>query len=291
MDAVIDIGSNSVRLMFDRGIAVNKKYLQNTSLGEGLQHNGALSTDAMTLTIDAVVNFCAMAKEQNADNIYIFATEAVRSASNGRELTRKIEKAVSINVDIVDGPTEGLIGLLGAIGDEQDEISVIDIGGASVELVRGNSRRITYAHSAPLGNLRLLDGAGEKEEDIERFIDERISEFGIVCATQLVAIGGTATALASIALNQTVYDQNKTHGCVICLDELHDIKTRIFRSTNRLADFPTLSIKRARIIGHGVIMLIKMLEFLDIQEVRISELDNMEGYLIYKKNSKKNIST
>jgi exopolyphosphatase/pppGpp-phosphohydrolase len=190
-----------------------------------------------------------------------------------------------IAVDIVDGKTEGLLGLLGAMDDENDEISVIDIGGASVELIRGNHSRITYAHSAPLGNLRLLDGAGEREEDIEKFIDERISQFGIVTATQAVAIGGTATSLASMALGQTTYDQNQTHGCVISLDELCDLKRRIFASKNRQADFPTLSAKRARIIGHGIIMLIKMLQFLDLCEVRVSELDNMEGYLKYKLNN------
>ncbi|MBR2989193.1 MAG: hypothetical protein IKC64_05675 [Clostridia bacterium] len=285
MNAVIDIGSNSVRLMLDRGERVNKKYLNNTSLGEGLLNTGKISQSAMERTLTAVKDFCAMAKREGADNIYIFATEAVRSASNGGELKSAIEKETGVFVDIVDGKTEGLLGLLGAMDDEFDEISVIDIGGASVELIRGNRSRITYAHSAPLGNLRLRDGAGDDEHDIERYIDQRISEFGIATATQVVAIGGTATALASMTLGQTTYDQNQTHGCVISLDELYDLKNRIFASKNRQADFPTLSTKRAQIIGHGVIMLIKMLQFLDVEEVRVSELDNMEGYLKYKLNN------
>ncbi|MBQ8882396.1 MAG: hypothetical protein IJY70_03290 [Clostridia bacterium] len=282
MNAVIDIGSNSVRLMLDKGERVNKKHTITTSLGEGLQHSGRLNETAMNKTLDAIKEFCDLAKKENADEIFIFATEAVRSASNGGELASAIKRETGIEVDIVDGDTEGLLGLLGALDDENDEISVIDIGGASVELIRGNRNRITYSHSAPLGNLRLLDGAGENEEDIEKFIDERITQYGIVTATQAVAIGGTATSLASMALGQTVYDQNQTHGCIITIDELYDLKKRIFSSKNRQADFPTLSVKRARIIGHGVIMLIKMLEYLDLDFVRISELDNMEGYLIYK---------
>ena len=286
MNAVIDIGSNSVRLMIDKGERVNKKYLNTTSLGEGLLSSGRLNQDAMDRTLTAVKDFCVMAKNQGADNIYIFATEAMRSAKNGGELAQAIEKETGIAVDIVDGKTEGLLGLLGSLDDEFDEISVIDIGGASVELIRGNRDRITYAHSAPLGNLRLRDGAGDDEKDIERYIDERIGEFGIATATQVVAIGGTATALASMALGQTVYDQNEVHGTVITLDELYHLKHRIFVSKNRQADFPTLSPKRALIIGHGVTMLIKLLEYLDIEEVRISELDNLEGYLKYKLSTK-----
>lgn len=288
MDAVIDIGSNSVRLLIDENLKVAKKDVCTTSLGDGLAKSGKLNDEAMARTEKAVAEFVQKARMKNAENIYIFGTEAMRAAENGIVFKQRLEKVTGLNVDVISGETEARLGLMGALSDMPGgEITLIDIGGASVEIVRGDEKRITYLKSLPLGMVRLIDLAGSKREDIERFVSDRIGEFGFVSGVEGVAIGGTATSLASMDLNQKVYDPNEVHGHVLTLDALKALTDRIFASEDLLKEFPTLPEKRARIIGHGAIMLSSLLEYLGLDSVKVSERDNLEGYLFAVGNKRK----
>lgn len=281
MDAVIDIGSNSVRLMLDEGKPLNDKKLVSTWLGKGLAHTGVLSAEAMDSTAAAVSAFCREAKERGATEIFLFATEAVRSARNGEEFTARLERETGLKTDVISGEIEARLALTGALSDQTDELTVIDIGGASVEIVRGDFVKLTYARSEPLGALRLLDLAGEDRASVERYLASALPAFGIVSGTEAAAIGGTATALASMDLRQSTYVPSEVHGHVLTADALRRLCDEIFASTDRRRDFPTLSESRAKIIGHGALTLSALLEYLDLDYVTVSEHDNMEGYLKY----------
>lgn len=282
MDAVIDIGSNSVRLLIDEHKKVAKKDVLTTTLGDGLALTGKLNEEAMLRTEKAVTEFVQKARSCRADNIYIFGTEAMRAAENGVAFKQRLEKSTGLKVDVISGETEAKLGLMGALSDMPGgEITIIDIGGASVEIVRGDEKRITYLKSLPLGMVRLIDLAGTVREDIERYVNEHICEFGFVCGVEAVAIGGTATSLASMDLNQKTYDPYEVHGHVLTLHALKKLTDRIFASKDLLKDFPSLPEKRARIIGHGAIMLTALLEYLGLEQTTVSERDNMEGYLYY----------
>ena len=282
MDAVIDIGSNSVRLLIDEQKKVAKKDVLTTTLGDGLALTGKLNEEAMARTEKAVTEFVQKARSCRAGNIYIFGTEAMRAAENGEAFKQRLEKSTGLKVDVISGETEARLGLMGALSDMPGgEITIIDIGGASVEIVRGDEKRITYLKSLPLGMVRLIDLAGTVREDIERYVNKHICEFGFVCGVEAVAIGGTATSLASMDLNQKTYDPYEVHGHVLTLHALKKLTDRIFASKDLLKDFPSLPEKRARIIGHGAIMLTALLEYLGLEQTTVSERDNMEGYLYY----------
>ncbi len=282
MDAVIDIGSNSVRLMTEDGRAVNRKTLASTTLADGLALTGYLSDEAMDRTAAAIRSFVAEARRRGAENVYIFGTEAMRAAKNGKTFKARIEKENGLPVDVISGETEARLGLIGAAGDAAGEVTVIDIGGASVEIIRGNKDRITYAKSAPLGMVRLIDLVGSEKTAIERFIERELPVFGIVSGTDdAIAIGGTATSLASMDLDQTVYNPDETHGHVLTLASLSRLRDEIFSTRDLISRFPTLTPNRARVIGHGAIMLLSLVEYLGIDGVTVSEHDNMEGYLTY----------
>lgn len=285
MDAVIDIGSNSVRLLLYKGDAVTPKRVATTVLSENLATTGKLNETAMARTKSAIADFCCVAKDNGADNIYIFATEAMRSATNGDEFRKEIERAVSLPVDVISGEVEAKLGLLGATFALKPvgEITVIDIGGASVEVVKGNADRITYARSLPLGARRLFDSAGSNRKDVEKFVYDHISKYGIVSGFEGVAIGGTATSLASMALKQKVYDPIAVHCHTLTLADLDKLIDICFSGADLCQLFPTLPPKRALIIGHGAIMLRALTEYLGLSEVIVSESDNLEGYLLLKK--------
>lgn len=287
MDAVIDIGSNSVRLMTDDGKAVNRKTLASTTLADGLALTGYLSDEAMDRTAAAIRTFVAEARRRGADNIYVFGTEAMRAAKNGKAFKARLEEENGLTVDVISGETEARLGLMGAAGDIAGEATVVDIGGASVEIVRGNADRITYAKSAPLGMVRLIDLVGSEKNAIERFVERELPVFGIVSGTDdAIAIGGTATSLASMDLRQTVYNPDEIHGHILTLASLSRLRDEIFATLDLISRFPTLTPNRARVIGHGAIMLLSIVEYLGLEQIAVSEHDNMEGYLAYIRNRK-----
>lgn len=287
MDAVIDIGSNSVRLMTDDGKAVNRKTLASTTLADGLALTGYLSDEAMDRTAAAIRTFVAEARRRGADNIYVFGTEAMRAAKNGKAFKARVEDENGLPVDVISGETEARLGLMGAAGDIAGEATVVDIGGASVEIVRGNADRITYAKSAPLGMVRLIDLVGSEKNAIERFVERELPVFGIVSGTDdAIAIGGTATSLASMDLRQTVYNPDEIHGHILTLASLSRLRDEIFATLDLISRFPTLTPNRARVIGHGAIMLLSIVEYLGLEQIAVSEHDNMEGYLAYIRNRK-----
>lgn len=287
MDAVIDIGSNSVRLMTDDGKAVNRKTLASTTLADGLALTGYLSDEAMDRTAAAIRTFVAEARRRGADNIYVFGTEAMRAAKNGKAFKARLEEENGLTVDVISGETEARLGLMGAAGDIAGEATVVDIGGASVEIVRGNADRITYAKSAPLGMVRLIDLVGSEKNAIERFVERELPVFGIVSGTDdAIAIGGTATSLASMDLRQTVYNPDEIHGHILTLASLSRLRDEIFSTLDLISRFPTLTPNRARVIGHGAIMLLSIVEYLGLEQITVSEHDNMEGYLSYIRNRK-----
>lgn len=287
MDAVIDIGSNSVRLMTDDGKAVNRKTLASTTLAYGLALTGYLSDEAMDRTAAAIRTFVAEARRRGADNIYVFGTEAMRAAKNGKAFKARLEEENGLTVDVISGETEARLGLIGSAGDIAGEATVVDIGGASVEIVRGNADRITYAKSAPLGMVRLIDLVGSEKNAIERFVERELPVFGIVSGTDdAIAIGGTATSLASMDLRQTVYNPDEIHGHILTLASLSRLRDEIFSTLDLISRFPTLTPNRARVIGHGAIMLLSIVEYLGLEQITVSEHDNMEGYLTYIRNRK-----
>ena len=287
MDAVIDIGSNSVRLMTDDGKAVNRKTLASTTLADGLALTGYLSDEAMDRTAAAIRTFVAEARRRGADNIYVFGTEAMRAAKNGKAFKARLEEENGLTVDVISGETEARLGLIGSAGDIAGEATVVDIGGASVEIVRGNADRITYAKSAPLGMVRLIDLVGSEKNAIERFVERELPVFGIVSGTDdAIAIGGTATSLASMDLRQTVYNPDEIHGHILTLASLSRLRDEIFSTLDLISRFPTLTPNRARVIGHGAIMLLSIVEYLGLEQIAVSEHDNMEGYLAYIRNRK-----
>lgn len=290
MIAAIDIGSNSVRLMLCRGDAVTPKSVCTTSLADGLALSGRINENAAIRTRAAVARFVAEARESGAEKIYVFGTEAMRSASNGGDFALSVFRMTGIMPEIVSGETEARLGLMGALDPRRPkrEICVVDVGGASVEIVRGSAREISYARSLPLGMVRLIDIAGPDRTAVERYVASRIREYGEVgFRGDLVGIGGTATSLAAIDLGLTAYDPFAVHGHFLSLAAMRKLIDRIFASPDRVRDFPCIGEKRARVIGHGAIVLAAVTEYIGADGLTVSERDNLEGYILLKENENK----
>jgi exopolyphosphatase/guanosine-5'-triphosphate,3'-diphosphate pyrophosphatase len=219
--AVIDVGSNSVRMLF-RG----EKQIENTQLAEGLMTSGKLKDEAMARTADAVRAFAVQAKEDGAESVYAFATEAVRSAENGGDFI-KILKDCGVAAEVIPSETEGIIGFDGAYTDGKP--CVVDIGGASTEVTVGDGVKIYYSHSMPLGSVRLKDYSADADKQLA-YARERVKEYGAVPKfDRLVSIGGSVSVLCAVMQSLEPYDPNKIHGFTMTYGEIKTVVENILR--------------------------------------------------------------
>ena len=132
--------------------------------------SGALSADAIERTARAVANFVSEAKAEKCDVVYAFATEAVRSASNGAEFVARCA-CDGVEVDVLPGGDEAKLGFWGAYSGGRQ--AVLDIGGASTELAIGSESGLEYGKSLHIGSVRIRDLCGEDIAAIKALAEAR----------------------------------------------------------------------------------------------------------------------
>ncbi len=277
--AVIDIGSNSVRLMSWADGKVLYKQLQTTRLGEGLS-GGVLLPEAIERTARAVCAFHAQSILEGADEVYAFATAAVRSAKNGEEFCGRVKELCGLTVDVVSGQDEARLGLSGALASAQ-EGSIIDIGGGSTEVCVRMHGKTSYAKSIDLGAVRLFDGCGQEKEKLLAVIRPAIEAFSDCrLAGRVYAVGGTATTLAAVALGLERYDAAKVQDYRMTAREVGNLAEQLLSlSLQERILLAGMDARRAEIIGGGALLLHEIMKKLSIDELYVSDSDNQEGYL------------
>ena len=276
---VIDVGSNSVRsILFSDGKILYKELI-TSRLGEGLAKTGMISEQGLNRTVDAIKTLAYRLISRGAERLMPFATEAVRSAKNGNLLVEQVKEQLGVTVEVVSGDEEGELGLLGAL--EGKDGGVIDIGGASAEIVVAKDKKIVYSHSLPLGAVRLYDFCGEDEEKLKKVVDEKIKEYGkIPKGVNFFAVGGTATTVGAVDSALVEYDENVVHGRVITYSKILEIYQKIKNATyEERVNSLHINVKRAEIIIGGVYLLKRIMEEFEIDKITVSEGDNLLGYV------------
>ena len=175
--------------------------------------------------------------------------------------------------------------------ENSEEILVIDIGGGSTEFIVGDKDGVAFCKSENVGALRLTEKFFENEivsdEELKAtidFINQTIQgTIDIVKSRnvkKLVGIGGTVTSVSAINQKLEVYSMEKVHNSKICKKELDEIlqmlKNMTLEDKKRLKG---LQPKRADIITAGVVILDIIMEKLEINEIIVSEYDNLEGLM------------
>lgn len=280
LNAVIDIGSTSVRLMATDGSRVQKK-VNTTRLAEHMGEGNLLQSVNLERTAQAVAEYYFEAVRRGADKVYAFATEAVRSARNKRRLIERIKELCGLEVDVLSKKDEAETGFSGAYSG--GECCVIDMGGASTELSVGRAEGLIYSKSIPYGIVRLaaVEKAGV---EMTAYITERLELYGqIPPFERLIAIGGTISTMSAMLNGLEKYNPNIVNGSVITLEQIEALYAKIkpmpYEKRKKLAGLPAL---RADIIAPGILMYALLLKKLGADSLTVSEGDNTEGYLIRK---------
>ena len=162
--AVIDVGTNSVKLLvadvYDDEIRPVREESTQTRLGQGFYETRRLQPEAIAATAEATAKFAAAARQDQASRIRVLATSAAREAVNSLELTEAIQVAAGLQVEIISGDQEALLGLKGVQTDPQlaqSALLLLDVGGGSTQCILGDTEQITFRRSFALGTVRLLE--------------------------------------------------------------------------------------------------------------------------------------
>lgn len=281
-EAIIDVGSNSVRLMLWQDGKTVDKTAEITRLAENMGAQATLQPSAVERTVRAVCFFYEKAKTFGAECISVFATAAVRNAVNGKEFTDAVKERCGVVVDVISGQEEATLGALGALNGGDG--CVVDVGGASSEIIVVKNGVTVYSHSLSVGAVTLTDNSRDKRDVAESILRDKLSEYGKVPVDrhcEIYAIGGTATNVAAITLKLPVYDREKVHGYRLTVNGLKKLVNELFAtSVEKRDDIVGVQKGRGKIIACGTLLLLSIAEYLNAEEITVSESDNLEGYAL-----------
>ncbi len=211
--AVIDIGSNSIRLTLYETDGTEFRILFREKIMAGLAgyvEEGALTADGIACACKALIEFGQILRALKITRTAVFATASLRNIRNTKEALAVIEAETHYSIEVIGGEEEALLGYTGAMRELKLCDGVfLDIGGASTELVLFENGEVRNSHSFPVGSLNLyrrcvkkiLPGAGSLRR-IEKMIKEEMDDTNLLPAERhspLVCVGGTARAVQSIA--------------------------------------------------------------------------------------------
>src|SRR3954452_1155061 len=271
--AVIDVGTNSTRLLVadvDGGrVSPLERRSTVTRLGRGVDLSGHLASEAIEDVCAAIGGYIGMIQELGAETIEVIATSAVRDADNGSAFVAELRERFALSARVLDGEEEARLTYLGATSEAlpSEPTVVIDIGGGSTELIVGSGSEISFHDSLQAGVVRHSERhinsdpptASELEalaSDVRGLIAESIGAG--VEARQGIAVAGTPTSLAAVAMELEPYDPTQVHGHVLDLPSVQVMLSPLASlPLAERVDVPGLHPDRAPTIVAGVVILVE----------------------------------
>jgi exopolyphosphatase/guanosine-5'-triphosphate,3'-diphosphate pyrophosphatase len=216
--AIIDIGSNSVRLVVYSGPRRNPALIFNekvmAGLGRSLAENGAIDEEAMARAIQALERFRIVAREMDVDETICVATAAVRDASNGDEFTARVQ-AMGLDMTILSGDDEARISALGVISAIPGADGIVgDLGGGSLDLARVHAGQVLETATLPLGVLRAAAMRRGNPAGLNRAFARMVEPFPWLtqyAGKPFYLVGGSWRALARLDMHLTGYPLRVLH--------------------------------------------------------------------------------
>jgi exopolyphosphatase/guanosine-5'-triphosphate,3'-diphosphate pyrophosphatase len=303
--AAVDIGSNSVRLLVLDGTGARVlRTITTTRLAEGVDRTGHLADAAIERTVAAIRDcrdtWVAAGVPAARTHVRIAATSAVRDAEDRERFLAAVLDAVGVPVDVISGDEEARLGFTGASAavPSEDPCLVIDVGGGSTELVVGREGAVLAAVSTQLGCVRLTerDLHGDPPAPAERdaasatataVLGDGLATLAMGLAPHgltpgdvrtVVAVAGTATTLAALALGLDTYEESRIHGTVVAADTLDALTDRLVRmSVAERAALGPVQPGRGEVLHGGAVVLATALRLIGRPELVVSEADSLDA--------------
>ncbi len=286
--AVVDIGSNSIRLVvYDRQhraavTLFNEKVL--CGLGRGIAKTNRLNPEGVKLARENLVRFTRLAKAMGVARIDLLATAAVREAEDGAAFKDEIEALTGRSIRVLNGLEEGRLSALGVIAGFPGADGLMgDLGGGSLELVEVSGGQPGHSVTLPLGPFKLMETCGTNGDEIAREVDKRLGEVEWLAdaegAGTFFAVGGAWRNLARIDIEQRRYPLHVVHGYAMSRAEVQKMAAVMGRQSKRsLARIKGITKARLEILPVAAIVLSRVVDRLRGAEVRFSAFGLREGH-------------
>jgi exopolyphosphatase / guanosine-5'-triphosphate,3'-diphosphate pyrophosphatase len=266
--AVIDVGSNSVRLVLFRleGRSLwpvfNEKVM--AGLGRGARASGKLNRDGVEAALRALRRFAHLLDAKGVEQRHVVATAAVRDCSDGPDFIALIKAETGLEIEVLSGEEEGRCSALGVLAGMGDAYGLAgDLGGSSLELTPLEGRRAGPAITLPLGPLTVLDGDAS-DASVRDALDTVLGQ----AAPQLemsgpvfYAVGGAWRAFAHLAMALDDYPLRLLHQYALTPAQVaRAADFAVTQSETSLANVPGVSSKRAALLPYAALLLRRILK-------------------------------
>lgn len=297
--AAVDVGSNSVRLLLVDGDGHRiTRVMEITRLAAGVDATGHLDDAALTRTLETISRFRDRWSAAGvADRVRIAATSAVRDARDRERFFAGVREVAGVDAEVLTGEQEAAFAFAGAAGavEVARPTAVVDIGGGSTELVVGDAAgQVTGSVSLQLGCVRVTERHLASDPPLpaqlaaaRAMVADQLDHAERVLAAQgvtldavasLVGVAGTATTLGAIHLGLDRYDEDRIHGTRLPLAALEAIAADLVaRTAAQRAELGPVQPGREDVLHGGALVLLETLRRTGLDEVVISEADNLDG--------------
>jgi exopolyphosphatase/guanosine-5'-triphosphate,3'-diphosphate pyrophosphatase len=279
--AVLDIGSNSVRLVvYERHArALTPLYNEKSAcaLGRGVGQTGRLAETNMAQALEAIKRFALVARMMQVGQVHVLATSAVREAANRQEFVDAVEALMETEVTVLSGEQEAHFAALGAVAGIPGFTGVVgDLGGGSLELSSISNGADTDGASFELGVIRLQDDSKSSPSVAATIVREQLSQSGlgkIEKGLSFAAIGGTWRSLAKLHQIVRKYPLRMVQHYIVPAEEM------IASSLKGYDGADNVSSSRRELVPFGAAVMAELLKAGQFSSVAFSALGVREGYL------------
>ncbi|MEE7477536.1 exopolyphosphatase [Methylobacterium hispanicum] len=287
--AIIDIGSNSVRLVaYDRlGRAPTPIYNEKVlcGLGRNVLTTGRLNEEAVRRALSALARFRVLCDTMGVRRLHVLATAAARDAENGPDFLEAARNACGAEIQLLSGRREAELSALGVISGFNAPDGVVgDLGGGSLELVDVRGAVVGQGVTMPLGGLALQDLSGGSLKKAAKLVREHMRKAAPQLETlkgrTFYAVGGTWRALARLHMAARQYPLHVMHGYTVePSDELSFLQVVEQSDAAQLQDVEAISEARRPLLAYGAVVLEEIIRVGRPREIAISATGVREGLL------------
>ena len=286
--AVVDIGSNSVRLVVYEAVSrsptpvFNEKAL--CGLGRNVLTTGRLDQEGVERATAALRRFRALCDTLQVERLWVIATAAVRDAVNGSEFIERAKILLRADIEVLSGKREAKLAALGVIvGTHKPDGVVGDLGGGSLELVDIHGYRVGTGATLPIGGLALQDTSSKSMKKAERIVRDAVegnAQLEALSGRTFYAVGGTWRSIARLHMFQRAYPLHVMHGYTLPAKEAIEFCRLLQRNDiSAMSNIEVVSDARRGLMSYGALVLENIIRIGNPSRVTVSALGVREGLL------------
>ncbi len=294
--AALDAGTNTLRLLIagrtgDGRLVELNRQLRFVGLGQGVSVSGRFAPEAMARAWAAIDEYRSLIVRHDAGRVRFVATSAARDAANRDEFFAGVTQRLGIRAELISGDEEARLSFGGALAGADlggpGAVLVMDSGGGSTELVRGDaSGRVYEAVSLDIGSRRLREGkllADPPTADqiaaaravVNRLLDT--AAVGLDRVGSFIGVAGTVTSMAAVNLGLTGYDRKRVHASRMTVAQVAELADRLLAMTaSEVAALGPVAPDRARVLASGALIVAEVAGRVGV-DLQVSETDILDG--------------